>query len=83
MSLVGQSRRFDDVCDTSAQPPTAEGFHAKFLLWGDDDLIVTSLNWCSWTTSPESPRGEIGVHIRRTGIARDLTLRLKFIWPQL
>ena len=59
------------------------GFHAKFLLWGDDDLVVTSLNWCSWTTSPDAPYGEIGVHIRRTGIARNLELRLKLIWPQL
>jgi cardiolipin synthase A/B len=61
----------------------SEGFHAKFLLWGDDDVVVTSLNWCSWSTSPDAPHGEIGVHIRRTGIARNLELRLKLMWPQL
>jgi len=59
------------------------GFHAKFLLWGDDDVVVTSLNWCSWSTSPDAPNGEIGVHVRRTGIARNLELRLKLIWQQL
>ena len=59
------------------------GFHAKFLLWGDDDLVVTSLNWCSWSTSPDAPNGEIGVQVRRTGIARNLELRLKLIWQQL
>ena len=58
------------------------GFHAKFLLWGDNDAVITSLNWCSWTTSADAPQGEIGVHVRRTGIARDLELRLKLIWPQ-
>jgi cardiolipin synthase len=60
----------------------SEGFHAKFLLWGDNDAVITSLNWCSWTTSADAPHGEIGVHLRRTGIARDLELRLKLIWPQ-
>jgi cardiolipin synthase len=61
----------------------SEGFHAKFLLWGEDDAVITSLNWCSWTTSADAPHGEIGVHVRRTGIARDIELRLKLIWPQL
>jgi hypothetical protein len=61
----------------------AEGFHAKFLLWGDDDVVVTSINWCSWTSPPHSPLGEIGVHVHRTGIARSLAHRLSIIWPQL
>ncbi|MEA3198546.1 MAG: hypothetical protein QOF32_2598, partial [Gammaproteobacteria bacterium] len=61
----------------------SKGFHAKFLLWGDDDAVITSLNWCSWTTNASAPNGEIGVHVKRTGIARDLEMRLKFIWPEL
>jgi cardiolipin synthase len=61
----------------------AEGFHAKFLLWGEDDAVITSINWCSWTSPPDSPLGEIGVHIHRTGIARWLAHRLSMIWPQL
>jgi hypothetical protein len=61
----------------------SKGFHAKFLLWGDDDAVITSLNWCSWTTNADAPNGEIGVHVKRTGIARDLEMRLKFIWPEL
>lgn len=59
----------------------SEGFHAKFLLWGENDAVITSLNWCSWTTSADAPHGEIGVHVNRTGLARDLELRLKLIWP--
>jgi hypothetical protein len=31
----------------------------------------------------DAPNGEIGVHVKRTGIARDLEMRLKFIWPEL
>jgi hypothetical protein len=22
--------------------------HAKFLLWGDDNVVITSMNWGSW-----------------------------------
>jgi cardiolipin synthase len=61
----------------------SQGFHAKFLLWGDDDVVITSINWCSWTSPPHSPLGEVGVHIHRTGIARSLAHRLSIIWPQL
>ena len=61
----------------------SEGFHAKFLLWGDDDVVITSINWCSWTSPPHSPFGEIGVHIHRTGLARSLAHKLSLEWPQL
>ncbi|OQW59490.1 MAG: hypothetical protein A4S14_05925 [Proteobacteria bacterium SG_bin9] len=61
----------------------SEGFHAKFLLWGDDDIVVTSINWCSWTSPPGSTLGEIGVHIHRTGLARALAIKLSIIWPSL
>lgn len=61
----------------------SEGFHAKFLIWGDDDIVVTSINWCSWTNSPHSPLGEIGVHLHRTGLGRNLAERLSMIWPHL
>jgi cardiolipin synthase A/B len=61
----------------------SEGFHAKFLLWGDDDVAVTSINWCSWTSPPGSKLGEIGVHVHRTGLARTLAHKLSMIWPNL
>lgn len=61
----------------------SEGFHAKFLLWGDDDVVVTSINWCSWTSPPDAPFGEIGVHISRPGLARQLAERLPLIWSLL
>jgi cardiolipin synthase len=61
----------------------SEGFHAKFLIWGDDDVVITSINWCSWTAPPDSRLGEIGMHVHRTGLARSLAHRLSIIWPQL
>jgi cardiolipin synthase len=61
----------------------SEGFHAKFLLWGDDDVVLTSLNWGSWSTTADFPEAEIGVHIHQTGIARNLFERLKLAWAQL
>jgi hypothetical protein len=61
----------------------SEGFHAKFLLWGDDDVVITSINWCSWTSPPGATLGEIGVHIHRTGLARALAHKLSIIWPNL
>jgi hypothetical protein len=29
---------------------SAEGFHAKFLLWGEHEAVVTNISWCSWTS---------------------------------
>lgn len=50
--------------------------HGKFLLWDEDDLVVTSLNWSSANTRRDNPWGEIGVHIRRRGIANHFTSEL-------
>lgn len=61
----------------------SEGFHAKFLLWGNDDVVITSLNWCSAHSDLNNPSSEIGIHIRRTGIADHLYQRLKLRWDHL
>ena len=47
--------------------------HGKFLLWDQDDLVVTSLNWSSANTRRDNPWGEIGIHIHRPGIAASAT----------
>jgi phosphatidylserine/phosphatidylglycerophosphate/cardiolipin synthase-like enzyme len=57
--------------------------HGKFLVWDDDDLVVTSLNWASASTDPDFPWGEIGVHIHAPGIATDVLTRLEEIFPEL
>lgn len=60
-----------------------EGFHAKFLAWGEDNVVVTSLNWGSATPSVDFAEHEIGVHVHASGIARFLNERLKLKWENL
>jgi len=51
--------------------------HGKFLLWDDDDAIITSLNWSSAATRPDNPWGEMGVHLSLPGLASGLRGRLE------
>jgi cardiolipin synthase len=57
--------------------------HGKFLLWDDDHLLLTSLNWSSADTRADAPLAEIGVYIRSRGIAADFRRRLREGWPAL
>ena len=50
--------------------------HAKLLLWDDDNVVVTSLNWLSADASSTSPRQEMGV--RLTGPRLAATLKEDF-----
>lgn len=57
--------------------------HGKFLLWDDDHVVLTSLNWSSADTSADSPLGEIGLYIKSPGLAADVRRRLTEGWPAL
>lgn len=57
--------------------------HGKFVLWDNDDVVITSLNWASASTGPDFPLGEIGIHIRADGVATDTLARLEGIFPEL
>lgn len=57
--------------------------HAKFLLWGSDDLIVTSLNWASSASGAIDPPGELGVHIHQSGISDFIMKQLERFVPEL
>lgn len=57
--------------------------HGKFLLWDDDHLVITSLNWSSADTSADAPLGEIGLYIRSPGLAGNVRRRLIEVWPAL
>lgn len=57
--------------------------HGKFLLWDDDHLVITSLNWSSADTSADAPLGEIGLYIRGPGVAANVRGRLIDGWPAL
>lgn len=51
--------------------------HGKFLLWDDNDIIISSLNWSSADTRRDSPYAEIGVHLSGPDLARDIVQRLE------
>lgn len=42
--------------------------HGKYLIWDDNDVVITSLNWSSAGTRRDNPWGEIGIHIHKPGI---------------
>jgi len=57
--------------------------HGKFVIWDDDDIVVTSLNWASASTDDEFPASEIGVHVKCHGLAARVMEQLEVIFPEL
>lgn len=57
--------------------------HGKFLLWDNDNVLATSLNWGSAATAPEFPLGDIGVHVQAPGIADSVWGNLISMFPEL
>jgi cardiolipin synthase A/B len=57
--------------------------HGKFVLWGDNDVLITSLNWASASSDPLFPLGEMGVHVSSPGLASLTLRRLESIFPEL
>lgn len=57
--------------------------HGKFLLWGDDDIIVTSMNWGSQQGDAKAPYDELGIHISAKNAATELFELLEARIPQL
>ena len=55
--------------------------HGKFLLWDDDHLVITSLNWSSADTRSDTPQGEIGLYIKIPGVSANFRQRLIEGWP--
>jgi hypothetical protein len=46
-------------------------------LWGDDDSVVSSLNWGSQSGSPDAPLDEIGLHLEGRGVATCLLAKFE------
>ena len=57
--------------------------HGKIVAWGDDDVIVTSLNWASAAADPDFPWADIGIHIKAPGIAASTMAHLRQLFPEL
>lgn len=58
-------------------------FHGKFLLWGEDDVVITSMNWGSQQGDPAAPNDELGLHVCAPGAARELLEALRSQLPKL
>lgn len=43
--------------------------HAKFLLWDNDHVVVSTMNWGSQSGSADNPLDEIGLHFQGPGLA--------------
>ncbi|HWV44576.1 MAG TPA: hypothetical protein VN039_00885, partial [Nitrospira sp.] len=46
--------------------------HGKFLAWDEDHIVVSSLNWGSQSGSAKNRLDEIGLYLRREGLACEL-----------
>jgi cardiolipin synthase len=57
--------------------------HGKFLLWDNDDVVISSLNWSSADTTSNFPQAEVGVYVRSDELASDVIRRLSDVWPSL
>lgn len=51
--------------------------HGKYLIWDDDNVVITSLNWSSAGTRRDNPWGEIGLHIKKPGAGAKLRSRIE------
>ncbi|WP_024577599.1 MULTISPECIES: hypothetical protein [unclassified Afipia] len=51
--------------------------HAKFLLWGNDHAVVSTMNWGSQSGSPDNPLDEIGLHLEGSGLATSLLAKFE------
>lgn len=50
--------------------------HGKFLIWDNDNVVITSLNWSSAGTRRDNPWGEIGIHVSKPDIGARLRDRI-------
>lgn len=68
---------------TLARTPKKLPLHGKFVVWDQNDVIVTSLNWASASTDSDFPWGDIGVHVHGAEIASNVLGRLQILFPEL
>ncbi|MCJ2138086.1 hypothetical protein MKK69_29240 [Methylobacterium sp. J-026] len=70
-----QRRRLHGVVDViGVREPQ---LHCKFLLWDEDDVVVSTLNWGSQSGRADDPLDEIGIHVKSPGLAVALLGRIE------
>lgn len=53
--------------------------HCKFLLWDDDNVVVSTMNWGSQSGRTDEPLDEIGIHLQSPGLATKLLDRIEHL----
>lgn len=56
--------------------------HCKFLLWDDDNIVVSTMNWGSNSGRLDDPLDEIGIHLEGPGLATALLNSIERIAPE-
>lgn len=59
------------------RPVKKPRLHSKVLVWDNDNIVITSLNWLSADPSEQSPRQEIGIHMNVKGIGDQFIKQFK------
>ena len=65
-----QGERLDGIALVTAV--SKPQLHGKFLLWDNDNVVITSFNWGSQTGSTENPLDEVGLHLNGPDLASNL-----------
>ncbi|MBL4799518.1 MAG: hypothetical protein JKY50_19115 [Oleispira sp.] len=79
--MRGHRERLRDGIDF--KPLRSPQMHAKFLIWDNDDVVITSMNWASASARPNDILDEIGIHLHMPGLGNETLKKLEAILPQL
>jgi hypothetical protein len=78
--VIDQRKRLHSVVDViGVKEPQ---LHCKFLLWDDDHVVVSTMNWGSQSGRADDPLDEIGVHLEGPGLASALLERIERLLPE-
>ena len=55
--------------------------HCKLLLWDDDNVVVSTMNWGSQSGRADDPLDEIGIHLEGPGLAAALFQQVEHVLP--
>lgn len=67
--------RLHGIVDLTGVPEPQ--LHAKFLAWGADHVVVSSLNWGSQSGLEDNPLDEIGLYLEGPDLATALLARFE------
>lgn len=56
--------------------------HCKVLLWDDNDVVVSTMNWGSQSGRADDPLDEIGIHLEGPGLAAALLEQIENMLPE-